>query len=156
MKLEKKNSIRNLIKIISVFYTTWTLLFWLIGTCFMLRGLYVNRIGNILLVMLTFISVGGFTIAHIYPRVLCHPYTGQCFCGWKSKLIDLFTHHFPLFIHLLLLFEGKWVLKKRYITEGFLWVMLMVMFYMCGFNPWKIYLSTKARRISSELNSNSV
>lgn len=148
MKLEKKY-----IKSLMTYFTTWVLLIWLISIYFILNGNYVNFLGNILLVMLVFISIGGFIIFNIYPKVVCDINTGYCIYGFKAKVIDLFAHHIPLLIHILLLIKGKWVFKKKYIIEGILYTLILITFYMCCFNPWKIYFSTKALEINSKLNS---
>lgn len=136
----------------SPFYTFWVQIIWLIGLIFSLfifSGYKADLIGSTLLVMVILVSIGGFFIGNIYPKVFCYKHHNNTFCLTRNAtiLIDIIAHHIPLMIHILLIYYGYWDIQKEYIMTGILITIITLIIYISVENPFKIYFSQEAIKL---------
>ena len=141
------------------FYTIWTLIFWLVGLYFIIsmngrKTNYSDRIGNVFLIMLSFVAICGSFLTYIYPRVVCTAslYRKKCFGGDVPLILDIIMHQSPLCIHLALLFFGFWNIKKRFLLEDILITLLMLLIYLFFKNPWEVYISVEAIKLRNKVD----
>jgi hypothetical protein len=129
-----------------IFYSIWGFCIWLMGTLILSSKIvskyWINLIGITLLILLIFINIMAFIIVHIYPKYLYFPINNHYAKCSELYLIDITTHHFPLIIHLILLYYGIWKFDLDLLLNGLIINVCIFMTYLFLYNPFKVYIKS--------------
>lgn len=126
------------------YYTIRTLILWIISLIIILTGIFSQKsrdfIGLTMLIMLGIVSFGGFFITYIYPRYVYVAKYNLTFKGWLLRTLDLFFHHAPLIIHIMLLKKGYWNYEPSFLMYTILINIASLILFVLFVNPFEIYM----------------
>ncbi len=126
------------------YYTIRTLGLWILSLFIIITGIFTQTIrdfiGLTMLIMLGIVSFCGFFITYIYPRYVYVAKYNVTFKGWLLRTLDLFFHHAPVIIQLLLLKKGYWNYDSSLLMNAILINVISLIFFVFFVNPFKIYM----------------